>query len=353
MSTYLLRRVLGVIPVLFVVALVTFTIMHATPGGPWDTDPSKRSAEPKFQETLNRRYGLDKPLFWNAKAFAEARAGGATLWQAAPKLLDAQFERYIWSLLHGDLGPSYRMRGRDVQDVMFKPDKGRPIWTSRFGTTALIGLLAVLFSVLIGVPLGIVASLKQNTIVDYGSLFFATVGFGIPSFVLGVFIILIFAGWLDLVPVITPAIWYEKTNAPNLAATFLPSLTLAIPTAAFLARLTRSSMLEVMRQDYTRTARAKGLSERMVVTRHMLRNALIPVVTVLGPAIANEITGSFIIENIFTVNGIGRLYVESISRRDYSMIMGTTLFYALLVALANVAVDIVYGFLDPRIRVEA
>lgn len=351
MSTYLIRRILGLIPVIFVVALVTFTIMHATPGGPWDSDPSKRSTDPKFQETLNKRYGLDKPLFLNTLAFAEARASGANPFKCLTSLLDAQFENYIWRLLHGDLGPSFRMRGRDVQDVMFKPEQGRPFWTSRFGVTALIGLVAVLLGVIAGVPLGIVAALKQNTILDYGSLFFATVGIGIPSFVLGVFIILIFAVQLKLVPVITPPIWYEN-NAPNLKAAFLPALTLAVPTAAYLARLTRANMLEVMRQDYVRTARAKGLIEFVVVNRHMLRNALIPVVTVLGPAIANNITGSFIIENLFSVGGIGRLYVESIARRDYSMIMGTTLLYALLVAIANLGVDVVYGFLDPRIRLE-
>ncbi len=350
MSTYLIRRTLAIIPTLFVVALVTFVIMHATPGGPWDTDPTKRSTEPKFQETLNKRYGLDKPLFINTKAFDDSLAKGQGPAKAAVSLLDAQFEHYLWNLLHGDMGPSFRMRGRDVQDVLFKPDPGRPFWTSRFGTTALIGVAAALIACLIGIPLGIIAALRQNTIVDYVSLFFATVGYGIPSFVLGIFFIIIFAGWLNIVPVITPPIWMEKTNAPNLGAAFLPALTLAIPTGAYLARLTRASMLEVMRQDYTRTARAKGLPEHMVVTKHMLRNALIPVITVLGPALAAMVTGSFIIENIFSVGGIGRLFVESISRRDYSMIMGTTLFYALLVAVANLGVDFVYGFLDPRIR---
>ena len=352
MSNLLIRRALAIVPVLFIVALVTFTIMHATPGGPWDSDPGRRSTDPRFQEVLNRRYGLDKPLFWNVNAYRQARAAGADPLRCVQALLDAQFETYLWSLLHGDLGPSYRMRGRDVQDVMFAPDTGRPAWTSRFGTTALIGLLALGIAVLVGLPLGVISALRRNTIVDYGSLFFATVGFGVPNFVLGIFFILIFAVALELVPVITPAIWFESSNLPNLGAAFLPALTLAIPTAAYLTRLTRASMLEVMRMDYTRTARAKGLGEHLVVGRHMLRNALIPVVTVLGPALANLVTGSFIVESIFSVNGIGRLYVESISRRDYSMIMGTTLFYALLVALANLAVDVTYGFLDPRMRTQ-
>jgi len=351
MSRFLIRRALINIPTLFVVALITFAIMHATPGGPWDIDPGKRTADPKLQEVLNRRYGLDKPLFLNTKAFEAAWAERANPLRLTQALLDAQFWNYMWNLLHGDLGPSYRLRGRDVQEVMFFPESGQPIWTSRFGTTALIGVFALVIAVTVGLSLGIIAALKQNTIVDYASLFFATAAYGIPNFVLGIFMILIFAVLLDVVPVMTPPIWFEDSHAPNLAAAFLPALTLAVGPAAYLARLTRSSMLEVMRQDYTRTARAKGLAERVVVGRHMLKNALIPVVTVLGPALANLVTGSFIIESLFQVNGIGRLYVESIARRDYSMIMGTTLFYALLVVLANMSVDIVYGVLDPRMRI--
>ena len=350
MSAYLIRRMLFVVAVLFVVALLTFVIMHATPGGPWDTDPSKRMTDPKFQEVLNRRYGLNKPLFWNASALKESWRGGANPLKLAQAALDAQFWTYLWNLLHGDLGPSYRLRGREVRDVMFAPEPGRAPWTSRFGTTALIGVLGLLIAMSVGIPLGILAALKHNTVFDYGSLFLATVGYGIPSFVLGVFFILIFAVWLDWIPVITPAIWIEGSDTPKLAAAFLPALTLAVPTAAYLARLTRTSMLEIMRMDYIRTARAKGLAERFVVTRHMLRNAVIPVVTVIGPAFATMVTGSFIIETLFGINGIGRLYVESISRRDYTMIMGTTLFYSFLVALANVAVDLTYRFLDPRIE---
>lgn len=351
MSKYLVRRTLALIPTLFVVALVTFILMHATPGGPWDNDASKRGTDPRFQAVLNHRYGLDKPLFWNPAAYEQARLAGEHPVKAALRFFDGQFENYILNLLRGDLGPSYRMKGRDVQDVMFAPEGNRPFWTSRFGTTAFIGVLALVIAVIVGMSLGIVSALKQNTLIDYISLFFATVFYGIPNFVLGVFFILLFAVVLNWVPVITPSIWIEKTNAPNFKAAFLPALTLAVGTAAYLARLTRASMLEVMRQDYTRTARAKGLSEIAVVTRHMLKNALIPVVTVLGPSLANLVTGSFIIETLFGINGIGRLYIESISRRDYSMIMGTTLFYALLVALANLSVDIVYGAVDPRIRV--
>ena len=187
-------------------------------------------------------------------------------------------------------------------------------------------LVALAIAAGVGVPLGNLAALRHNTLLDNASLFFATAVYGIPNFVLGIFFILIFAVGLDLVPVITPPVWDPETNLPRLSAAFLPAMTLAIPTSAYLARLTRSSMLEVMRRDYIRTARAKGLAERFVVRRHIVRNALIPVATVIGPALAALITGSFIIETLFAVNGIGRLYVESIGRRDYSMIMGTTSF---------------------------
>lgn len=342
MTQYFIRRLLWLIPVLFTVALITFVIMHATPGGPWDIDPNK--ADARTVEKLNRAFGLDKPLFVNVEAFQQAQNEGKSFFEAAPLLLDAQFETYIWNLLRGDLGPSYRFRGRQVNDVLFDVPTDKPFWQSKVGTTATLGLLALLFALSIGVPLGIISALKQNTIVDYISLFVVTFAYGIPNFVMGIFLIIIFAVWLGVINVIEIDYW-ERWQA-----WLLPTIALGIPTAAFLARLTRASMLEVMRMDYIRTARAKGLAERVVIIRHMLRNALIPVATFVGPALAGLVTGSFIIENQFGVAGIGELFVRSISRRDYTIIMALTLFYALLVALANLAVDIVYGFLDPRIQ---
>ncbi|HDD23871.1 MAG TPA: ABC transporter permease [Chloroflexi bacterium] len=308
MIKYLIRRFLWLVPVFFTVALVTFVLMHAAPGGPWDTDPMMRKVDPRTEAVLNRRYGLDKPL-----------------WQ--------QFLDYVWNAAQGKLGPSYRLRGRQVEDVL----------RERFPTTAKLGLLALAMAIVVGLPLGVIAALRQNTWVDYFSLFFATVGTAVPSFVLGIFLIIIFASWLHWVTVL-------ESDWSSFKPWILPAVVLGVGTAAYIARLSRSSMLEVIRQDYVRTARAKGLSERAIILQHMLQNALIPVVTILGPALANLITGSFIIETLFRVPGMGRLYVTAINQRDYSMIMGTTLFYAVIIALTNLGVDITYGFLDPRIK---
>ena len=196
---------------------------------------------------------------------------------------------------------------------------------------------------MIGIPLGVISALRQNTLADYLSLFVATAGVSLPNLVLGIFFIIIFASWLGWVDV-------APKNWDNVSVWILPAIVLSFGTLAFTTRLTRSSMLEVIRQDYVRTARSKGLAERVVITRHMIKNALIPVVTILGPALAALVTGSFIIETMYAFPGMGREYVRSIFNRDYSMIMGTTLFFAVLVALANLTVYIVYVFLDPRIR---
>ena len=346
MTRYLIRRTLWLIPVLFFVVLITFIIMHATPGGPWDVQPDSRASDPRLAAKLDAQYGLDLPLFLNTHAAQEALNQGKGPLDAVQGLVSAQFEIYIWSLLHGDLGPSYRFRGQSVNEILFLPnDPDTPIWQSRFGTTAFLGIIAMAFALTIGFPLGLVAGLKQNTLVDNLSLFAATMFYGIPTFVTGIMFIFIFAVWLGLVKVLEIDYWQAWQ------AWLLPALTLAIGTAAYVARLTRASVIETMRQDYVRTARAKGLAERAIIFRHIVRNALIPVVTFVGPALAGLVTGSFIIETQFSVNGIGRLFVESISRRDYSVILALTLIYAFLVAAANLVVDIVYGFLDPRIKV--
>jgi oligopeptide transport system permease protein len=206
-----------------------------------------------------------------------------------------------------------------------------------------LGLLSLSLAVVVGIPIGVISALKQNSFIDYASLFIATIGISVPSFVMAIFLIVIFASELHLINVI-PKSW--DTFKPWI----LPALVLGFGTLAYTARLTRSSMLEVLRQDYVRTARAKGLAERVVVSRHMIKNALIPVVTILGPALAALVTGSFIIETMFGFPGMGRAYIQSISQRDYSMILGTTIIYALLVAVANLSVDIVYVLIDPRIK---
>ena len=230
-----------------------------------------------------------------------------------------------------------------VQEILFTPQEGKNFLYSRFGFSVRLGLLALVFSVVVGIPVGIVSALKQNTWMDYFSLFIATVGISVPNFVIAIFLIIIFASWLHLVSIV-PTSWDQMD------VWILPTIILGFNTMARTARLTRASMLEVLRQDFIRTARSKGLSERIVIFRHMVKNALIPVVTILGPALAALVTGSFIIETMFSFPGSGRAYVTAIGQRDYSMIMGTTLIYALLVALANLSVDIVYVFLDPRIR---
>lgn len=345
MTGYFIRRILWLIPVLFFVTLTTFVIMHATPGGPWDTRPDSRTSDPRMQAILDRQYGLDLPLYFNPEAAQAAIKKGANPLEIVQSFFNSQFFNYMWKLMHGDLGPSYRYRGQAVNDILFSPPADKPIWQSRFGTTAFLGLLAMAFALVVGFPLGLIAGLKQNSLVDNASLFVATVGYGIPNFVLGIFFIFIFAVWLGVIKVLEIDYW-ERWQA-----WILPTMTLGIPTAAYVARLTRSSIIEVMRMDYVRTARAKGLAERAVTMSHIVRNALIPVVTYIGPAFANLVTGSFVIEWQFSINGIGRLFVESITARDYTNILALTLIYAFLVALANLAVDFVYGFLDPRIKV--
>ncbi|MCC6501476.1 MAG: ABC transporter permease [Anaerolineales bacterium] len=332
MVTYLIRRLFWLIPVLITVSAVTFIVMRSAPGGPWDTDPERRQVDAATEKSLSAYYGLDKPMWRQFYAYII----GDT---------NSQTKEYVCGLICGNLGPSYRQRGRTVQDILFSPPEDKTFWQSRFGYSLRLGGMALLMAIMVGIPIGIIAALKQNTIVDYVALFFATSGISVPSFVLAIFLIFIFASRLHLVDIVVDD-WTQ------IKYWFMPMAVLGFGTLAYTARLTRSAMLEVMRQDYVRTARAKGLAERAVVFIHMLKNALIPVITILGPALAGLVTGSFIIETMFSFPGMGRAYVQSIFQRDYSMIMGTTLIYALLVAVANLSVDIIYVFLDPRIRLE-
>jgi oligopeptide transport system permease protein len=320
---------LWLVPVLLVVATITFFLMHAAPGGPWDRDLSARQVDPRTQEILNEYYGLNKPLW---RQFVSYLIGDTNS--------EGQFS---CGLICGNLGPSYRMRGMQVEDMLFKAPEGKSAWDSRFGYSARLGLISLSFAILVGIPAGVLAALKQNTWIDYISLFVATAGISVPSFVMAIFLIIILASWLHLVPVV-PKDWGDPK------VWILPAMVLGFGTMAYTARLTRSSMLEVLRQDYIRTARAKGLHERLIVARHMIRNALIPVVTILGPALAGLVTGSFIIETMFGFPGMGRAYVTAIGQRDYSMILGTTLLYVMLVSFANLTVDLIYVVVDPRIR---
>lgn len=332
MITYLIRRLFWLIPVLITVSAVTFIIMRSAPGGPWDTDADRRQVDAATAKSLAAYYGLDKPMWRQFYAYVI----GDT---------NSQTGEYVCGMMCGNLGPSYRQRGRTVQDILFAAPEGKTFWQSRFGYSIRLGALALSMAVFIGIPLGILAALKQNTIVDYTALFLATSGISVPSFVLAIFLIIIFASRLHWVNILVDD-WTQ------IKYWFMPMAVLGFGTMAYTARLTRSAMLEVMRQDYVRTARAKGLAERAVVFVHMLKNALIPVITILGPALAALVTGSFIIETMFSFPGMGRAYVQAIGQRDYSMIMGTTVIYALLVAVANLSVDLVYVLIDPRIRLE-
>jgi oligopeptide transport system permease protein len=303
MGKYIIRRLLWMLLVLFVVASITFILMHLVPGGPWSQD---KTLAPQVIENLNKKYGLDKPLI-------------------------VQFGSYIWNMLHGDLGVSYTYQNRSVTQILMQ---GFPI-------TATLGIVAFLLAIIIGVPLGIGAALRQNSIVDYGAVVFATIFASVPNFVLGLFLMIIFSVQLH---------WLPTSGWGSVRQIIMPAFALAALPAAYMARISRASMLEVIKQDYIRTARSKGLAERIILMRHILRNALIPVVTIAGPELAGLITGSFIIENLFSIPGIGRLFVQGIGQRDYGLIMGTVLFYAFAIAILNLAVDILYGAIDPRIR---
>ena len=308
MLKYTIRRLFLMVPTLFFVALITFSLAHAAPGGPFDKNENKKLPQ-QIEDNLTRYYGLDEPL-------------------------PQQFLMYLGNAARLDFGKSIQ-RNRSVNEII----------AQGFPVTAQLGIQALLLALLIALPLGIVSALRQNTGVDYGSLLLATIGTTIPSFVIAIVFIYVFGVWLRLLPFVG---WGDGLDARRM---IMPTVILALPGAAFLTRITRASMLEAIRQDYVRTARSKGLAERTVIVRHALKNALIPVATIVGPATAGLITGSFIIETIFSIPGIGRLYIISINARDYPIIMATTLLYAFLIVIANLSVDLVYGVLDPRIKV--
>ena len=303
MINYLARRILWIIPVLFAVSIITFFLMHAVPGGPWDAE---KRLPPSVQARLNAQYGLDKPLY-------------------------EQYIQWAGGFVTGDLGPSYRSRDRRVNDII----------ADGIGVTFQLGIMAFALAVAVGIPLGIFAALGHNRWPDYLSTSISIIGIATPSFVLAILLIVIFSitlGWFPTGGWKGPQYWV------------LPTVALAGFPIAVIARYTRASMLEVTRKDYIRTAQSKGIGGRAVVSRHMIRNALIPVVTILGPTLAFLVTGSFIIETIFSVPGIGRFYVSAISQRDYSLLMAMTILYAFTVAFLNVVVDVLYAYIDPRIR---
>jgi oligopeptide transport system permease protein len=304
MAAFILRRVLWIIPVLFVVSAITFALMHSVPGGPFDREKNLRGG---IVQRLNEKYGLDKPIL-------------------------EQYVRWVGGLIQLDLGPSYRYENRTVNAIL---SEGLP-------KTIQLGLQAFFLAVLLGIPLGIVAALGHNRWPDYLATAISLIGIATPSFVLAILLVIVFSVALDLVP-------NRGWRGPD--TWILPTIALAGYQIAQIARYTRASMLEVTRKDYIRTAFSKGVRRRWVVIRHMIRNALIPVVTILGPILAFLITGSFIIEYFFGIPGAGRLYVQSIQGRDYAVIMAATVLYAAVIAIMNLVVDVLYAYIDPRIRI--
>lgn len=303
MVGFIIRRILWLIPVLFVVSLITFALMHAVPGGPWDREKPLNAGT---VARLNEIYGLNKPI-----------------WE--------QYISWFGGMLQLDFGPSYQYRDRTVNDIL---EDGILI-------TIQLGLMTFAVAILIGIPLGIFAALGHNRWPDYLATGISMIGIATPSFVLAILLIIIFSVGLN---------WFPSRGWKGPNTWVLPVIALAGYQIAQIARYTRASMLEVTRKDYVRTAHSKGVRNSAVVIRHMIRNALIPVVTILGPIFAFLVTGSFIIENFFGIPGIGRLYIIAIGVRDYSMIMATTVIYAFAVAFLNFIVDILYAYIDPRIR---
>ena len=297
-------RLLQAIPVILAVITVTFFLVRVAPGGPFD---SEKAVIPEVQAALEAQYRLDQPLF-------------------------AQYTAYLADLAAGELGPSFKYPGRSVNELIAS---GLPV-------TAELGLYALLIAVCIGGLAGVTASLRPNTAQDYMPMSAAMIGICMPSFLLGPILLLVFGIYLDWLPV---SGWGDIPGDK-----LLPSITLGATYAAYVARLSRAGMLEVMHQDYIRTARAKGLPEWRVVTVHALRGAMIPVVAFLGPAFAGLLSGSFVVETIFQVPGLGRFYVQAAFNRDYTMILGTTVFLSTLIVAFNLLSDILAAWINPRLR---
>jgi ABC-type dipeptide/oligopeptide/nickel transport system permease component len=350
MTQYIIRRMFRNLVVIVLVALITFLLMHAVPGGPFD----KEKALPKeIIANLNARYHLDQPL---PKQFAlylydvliprlSSTKPGLSLQDDFLITVKVGDQLYIkWM----NFGPSYTSKSRTVNDI-FK---------QQLPISMQLGMLALFVAMLIGIPLGIMAALRQNTVWDYLGMGIAIFGVSVPVIILGPMLIWVFGVSLKLLP---PTGWGAKPPyllgflPTNLGWNYwrfalMPMIALGLASSAILARLTRASLLQVVREDYIRTARAKGLLERTVITRHAMKNSMIPVVTVLGPMFAALITGTFVTELIFGIPGMGKYFVTSITNRDYPVIMGTILLYAVVLVMANLFVDIMYAFLDPRIR---
>jgi oligopeptide transport system permease protein len=303
MTRFILRRLLELVPTALVIVAASFALVRLAPGSPFS---SEREIPPQVRRQLDAKYGFDRPL-------------------------PEQFARYLGNLLQGDLGLSTKYPQRSVNEII----------ADGFPVTLTLAGVALVWALVVGLTAGIIGAVRQNTLWDHGAMTAALVGISIPSFVLGPVLVLVVSLRWHLLP---PAGWGDWRHV------ILPGLTLGTIYAASIARLTRGGMLEVVRSDFIRTARAKGLSERLVIWRHMLRGGLLPVVSYLGPAIASMLTGSVVVEKIFNIPGIGPYFVDAAFNRDYFLVMGIVVLYAFFLLVMNLLVDVVYGLLDPRIQ---
>ena len=304
MLSIFFRRLLIAVPVIIIVTTITFFLIRLAPGGPFDAD---KVVPPEVLKNLNATYNLDAPVL-------------------------VQYKDYMINLAQGDFGPSFRYPGRSVTEMIFT---GLP-------TTFELAFYAILIAIFIGILSGVTAAVKRNTSLDYIPMTIAMIGICMPTFLLGPILVLIFGIYLEVLPV---SGWGSLPGDK-----ILPSITLGAAYAAYIARLSRGGMLETLNQDYVRTARAKGLSEFRVVFNHALRGGLIPVVSFLGPAMAGLIGGSFVVETIFQIPGLGRFYVEAAFNRDYTMILGTTIFFSVLIILFNLLSDLMVLLMNPQAR---
>ena len=305
MTRYVFRRLGGAIIILWVIITVTFALMHAIPGGPFTTE---KKLPPQVKASIEAKYHLDDPV-----------------WK--------QYGDYLGGVITGDLGPSYKYEGRSVNDII----------SDAFPISAQLGLLSLMVAVAGGIAAGAISAMRPNGIVDYAVTILSTIGISVPTFIIGAVLVYVVGFELGWFPV---ALW----RGPSYMV--LPVLTLAAQPMAFIARLTRSGLIDVYQQEYIRTARAKGLSSWTILTTHALGNAILPVITYLGPLAASLLTGSFIVETIFAIPGLGQYFVTSIYNRDYTVILGITIFYSALVVFLNILVDMIYPLIDPRVTTE-
>jgi oligopeptide transport system permease protein len=305
MLRFITRRLLELIPVLFIIATITFFMTRLAPGGPFDKE---KNTTPEIRKAIEAYYGLDKPLF-------------------------EQYLSVIKGYLKGDLGPDYKYPNRSVQELIL----------GAFPVSLELGCLALAIALAIGLTAGMLAAIRQNSLLDYSAMSLAMIGICLPTFVMGPLLALVFGiHWH----------WFNVSGWDFARDRVLPAMTLGFYYAAYIARLTRGGMLEILSQDFIRTARAKGASTAQILFKHALRGGIAPVISFLGPAAAGIITGSFVVETIFDVPGLGRFFITSAFNRDYTLVLGTVLFYATLIVLFNLAVDIAQVWLNPKLKLE-